>query len=78
MLTKPDLDQIRKLIREEVSVRISHLPTKEEFYQAMDKISQEIRDMREEWSAMSFRFRDHEQRITGLEKIHPSGLHAAA
>lgn len=72
MLTRTDLEQIKKLIHKEVRINIKHLPTKDEFFTAMDKLSKQIKDLRDEFSALFFRVKDHEERITDLEKIHPS------
>lgn len=74
MLTKVDLDQIRKLVQEEVGEKISHLPTKDDFFQAMDKLMKELQNHGQERAAMKFRFDDHEERITTLEKFHSADL----
>jgi len=76
MLIKPDFDQIKKLIREEVRKQIKHLPTKDEFYKAMDKLMGRFDKVDKEMAAIGFRTKDHEERIEILEKIHPSDQHA--
>ena len=75
MLTKPDLDQVREIVKEEVKGQTKHLPNKDEFYGAMDKISGELQGIREEIVGMKSTYDDHEERISSLEAIHPSGQH---
>jgi hypothetical protein len=47
---------------------IKHLPTKEDFYQMVDKIMKEIKAMREERAVLIHRISDHEDRIVRVEK----------
>ena len=65
---REDLETLREEIREEIEKRISHLPTKDEFYEMMDKIMKELKAIREEHTVESYRVRNHEERITRLEK----------
>ena len=47
---------------------ISHLPTKDEFYDKMDEVMGELKAIREENTSNSGRLDRHEGRITELEK----------
>lgn len=71
MLTKPDLDQIEKIVEEKVGEKISHLPTKDEFYTSMDKVMGKLVGIEKEMAAMNSTYRNHEGRITVLEEFHP-------
>lgn len=76
MLTQKDLDEIENLTRKIVKSEIKHLPSREEFYERMDKLIGEIKASREEHSVISgqiSRHSDtlerHEKRIEKIEKI---------
>jgi hypothetical protein len=61
--TKDELKEVKSLV--------AHLPTKTEFYTAMDKIMGEIKAMREELAIVTGyedKIEDHEDRITAVEK----------
>lgn len=75
MLTEPDIDEIRKIVKEEVSEATSHLPNKEEFYSSMDDVMGELKAIRENQEASVGRGRDFENRVEKLETIHPGGRH---
>lgn len=48
---------------------ISHLPTKDDFYEKTDELLKEIKDMREEQSVLTNKvYEDHEPRISKVEK----------
>lgn len=71
MLTKQDLNQIQKLIKDE----IKYLPSKDEFYDKMDEVMGELKSIREELILITGRqaehsdqLDNHEERITKLEK----------
>lgn len=55
---------------------ISHLPTKDEFYEKTDELIKELKDMREELKVVTNKvYSDHEPRISKVEKklqIHSS------
>lgn len=78
MLTKTDVGLIRVIVEEELEKKLEQkfeeklkfLPTKDEFYKAMDKIMGELKTIREEQSAQSYRVGNHENRIVALEEIH--------
>lgn len=68
------MEEIREEIKVEMNEKISRLPTKSEFYTAMDAIMTELKAVREEQVAMGSRFdraedklEDHETRISNLE-----------
>lgn len=70
-LFKIDVDEKIRELEE----RISHLPTKDEFYTKMDEVVGELKTIREQ-TVISHRVSEHtdqldnhEQRITGFEKI---------
>lgn len=79
-LTDQDLSAIRDLMRETLKDGIEefglitqedihHLPTKEDFYKSQDELMGELKAMREEHQLLSGRvYRDHEPRISSLEK----------
>jgi chaperonin cofactor prefoldin len=46
---------------------ISHLPTKDEFYEQTGKILKRLDDLEEEKDALSHRVSNHEDRINNLE-----------
>lgn len=56
---------------------ISHLPTKEEFFSAVDKIMGELEAIREEHTVLAEHSTRHEDRIHKLEKIHPLYKHTS-
>jgi hypothetical protein len=56
---------------ENLEESVSHLPSKDEFYEKMDEIMGELRAIREEQAVMSDRLSGHENRITKLEEAHP-------
>ena len=67
MLTKSDLDQIKEVINNRLDEKIKHLPTKDEFFQTMDKVFGELQTIRDELKISHRRIDDHEERITDLE-----------
>ena len=67
-MTRQDFDELRKIIETVVDEKISHLPTKDEFYQAMDKQAGLIMESQEDRAMVNFRVSDHEKRIVKLEK----------
>jgi hypothetical protein len=69
---------IRKIVTEELEVRIKHLPTKEEFYTREDELMGELKAIREELTALSFRVSEHQNDIDMLKKIHPHGRHVTS
>jgi soluble cytochrome b562 len=75
-LTQRDLDEIEKIVDERVDDKISHLPTKEDFYQKMDELIGELKGMREDFAVISGKvYDDHEPRIVKIERklrIQPS------
>jgi hypothetical protein len=54
----------KKLVTKE---DISHLPTKDEFYEKMDEVMGELKTIREEQTLLSHRISDHEDRIEKIE-----------
>ena len=75
-LSMKDLDEIRDLVVEIVDEKIRSLPSKEEFFEWMDKLMKELKDIREEITVLSGHSSDFSDRIEKLEKIHPQGTHA--
>lgn len=84
-LTNGDLKAIKDLMEITIEDKtehfvtkmdISHLPTKDEFYEETDKLMKELKDMREEQKVLTTKvYRDHEPRIKKVEKklqIHSS------
>ena len=46
---------------------ISHLPTKDEFYEKMDEVMGELKAVREEQTVLSHRVSNHEDRMHKIE-----------
>ncbi|EKD79942.1 MAG: hypothetical protein ACD_40C00249G0001 [uncultured bacterium] len=46
ILTKPDYDEMRRVVREDVAELTSNLPTKQEFFETSDKIMAELKAIR--------------------------------
>ena len=57
-----------KDFRQEINEKLNLLPTKDEFFNAMDKIMGELQTNREENTISSHQLSDHEDRITVLEQ----------
>jgi hypothetical protein len=54
---------------------ISHLPTKDDFYEKMDEVVGELKAIREEHTIVTHQVSNHEDRIEKIEKklqIQPS------
>ncbi len=74
-LTQADLDAIKDLIgitlddalEAKLNEKLSHLPTKEEFYAKMDEVMKELKDIREEHTVISDQVPDIIDRLTALE-----------
>ena len=80
-LTKKDYDQIRQIVELTLEVKLdevldkkleeklSHLPSKEEFYKKMDEIMGELKTIREGQEILTHKvYRNHEPRISKVEK----------
>ena len=46
---------------------LSHLPTKDDFYEKMDEVMGELKTIREEQTLISHQVSDHEDRIQKIE-----------
>ena len=91
-LTKKDFEQIGVIVQagviketikleEEIAdlkEQIKLLPTKEEFFDRMDKVMHELAKMRDEQVVIAHRTSDHGDRLEKLEEIHPSGRHSTS
>lgn len=74
-LDASDLKAIKGLIEvtfdekldEKLDERLSHLPTKDEFYEKMDEVMGELKTIREEQTVISHKVSDHEDRIQKIE-----------
>ena len=68
-LTQRDFDEIEELVKRNIKEEISHLPTKDEFYEKSDELMKELKDMREEQRVLTNKvYEGHEPRITRVEK----------
>ena len=47
MLTQKDLNEIEKLVDNKLDEKLKFLPSKDEFYERMDKLIGEVKTMRE-------------------------------
>lgn len=54
---------------------ISHLPTKDEFFEKMDEVMGELKTIRTNQEILSPKIYDLQERLEKLEEIHPSGHH---
>lgn len=77
-LSQTDLDEIEELVKGIVEEKIRNLPSKNEFFEWMDKLMKELKDIRDEITIVSQYSSDHSDKLEKLEKIHPLGQHAAA
>ena len=73
-LDSEDLKAIKALIEVTLDEKelvtksdISHLPTKDEFYNKMDEVMGELKTVREEQTLLSHRVSDHGDRIEKIE-----------
>lgn len=73
-LDDQDLKAIKGLIEVTIDEKelvtkddISHLPTKEEFYNKMDEVMGELKTIREEKTVQSHQLSNHEDRIQKVE-----------
>jgi hypothetical protein len=77
-LDSDDLKAIEQIIEAKMDVVIekqqlvtkedlSHLPTKDNFYEKMDEVMGELKASREEQAVLSHRVSDHEDRIEKIE-----------
>ena len=70
-LDDQDLKAIQDLIDvtldEKLDEKISHLPTKDEFYVKMDEVMGELKTIREEVAVLGHQVSDHHDRLEKLE-----------
>lgn len=79
-LTEPDFDQIRTIVQEEVKeeVRTQLTSFRSDIFGRIDDVMRQLNAIRESLSILVPKATDHEERITSLEEIHPSGQHSAS
>ncbi len=61
--------------------KLSHFPTKEEFYSKEDEVLRELKTVREEMQILNGfheKVNQHETKIEKLDKIHPNNKHSLA
>lgn len=63
-----DFQEFKEEIKEELKERFGLIPTKNEFFNTMDKLMKELLAMREEHAINGYHLKDHEDRITVLEQ----------
>jgi predicted nuclease with TOPRIM domain len=74
-LDSEDLKAIKDLIEvtiedkldERLDAKLSHLPTKDEFYGKMDEVMGELKTIREEVAVLGHQVSDHDDRIEKVE-----------
>lgn len=77
-LTDTDIKNIRQLVKTEIEFAVeplkediaelkATLPTKDEFYTAMDELVGEIKTIRQEQPIMAHQIHNHEKRLKHLE-----------
>lgn len=55
---------------------LKYLLTKDEFYESMNQIIGELKAIRESQDILTGKSSDHEERLEGLEEIHPQSTHS--
>lgn len=94
MLTGEDIIKIKKALSEEIVFRLdeklglesgqslddklSHLPSKDQFYEENDKLMGELKAIREEQSLITDQYKRSFDEIEELKKIHPNNTHIFA
>ena len=68
MLTQKDLNEIEKLVDNKLDEKLKFLPSKDEFYERMDKLIGEVKAMRETQEIHSGSHSDISDRLEKLEK----------
>lgn len=83
-LTKNDVIQIKSMIEVTLEVKLeekfneklteinktmSHLPTKQEFFDSMDKLMTEVKKSQQEELVNTHRLNNYESRITKVEQV---------
>ena len=74
-LTKKDLDAIKDLmgvtidesLERKLDEKLKHFPTKEEFFNQMDEVMKELKNIREETTVMGHQVRRNTKRIENVE-----------
>ena len=80
MLTPSDLKQISALLNlkledkleAKLSEKLSHLPSKDDFYNQMDEIMGELKTIRQEHTFTQHRLSKHEDRLSTIEHSLPA------
>lgn len=67
ILTKPDYDEIRRAVREEVVELTSNLPTKKEYFETSDVIIKELKAIREDFAAHKSMHEDLDKDVPDLQ-----------
>jgi len=78
MLTKKDLEEIKKIIEGKLEEKLRLLPTKDEFFSKMDELMGEISTIQDEQTIIGHQVSDHEERLSSLEEIHSGELEPTA
>lgn len=64
MLTQKDLEEVKKIVKEEVK----YLPSKEDFATRMDEMMGELKAIREEQTLISGQLSEHSDRFEKIDK----------
>jgi hypothetical protein len=67
-----------KELKDELLEKISHLPTKEEFFATEDKVVGELQKTRDEQAVLTYHVSNHSDEIATLQDLHPNNKHNAA
>lgn len=70
------IDHAASELRDDLTEKISHLPTKDEFYEETERIYSRLSTVEDEDAIKAEHISRHDNRLTDLEKIHPAGKHA--
>ncbi len=66
ILAKPDYDEIRRVVREEVAEMTSSLPSKKDYFETSDKMMVELKGLREDNAAHMAIHDDNEKDIKNV------------
>jgi hypothetical protein len=87
-ITSDEFDQLKDLIKvavqeviDDIGVvtksDISHLPTKDDFYEETSRLYKKMEDIETEKDILSAHSSNHSDRLEKLEKIHPHYKHSS-
>ena len=67
MLTQRDLDEIEKVVDENIGEKTRNLPTKNEFFDKMDEVVGELQKLREETTMVNGQYERTNKRVDKID-----------